>query len=121
MTRSAAPSLDDGLAARLGVGEEHHGLVGVVEEGVVHAGEAGAEGPLYKDDALGSLDVEDGHAAYGAVLLLVVGGGVHDVVGAHDYGGVGVFELGVYVLEVVELVVGDARLRAGGGYGAPRA
>ena len=33
---------DDLLEAVLGVGKEHHGLVLVVEEGVVHAGEAGA-------------------------------------------------------------------------------
>src|SRR5215203_1507452 len=89
---------DDILEALLGVGEEHHGLVLVVEEGVIHAGEAGAQATLDEDDPLRVLDLQDGHAAYGAVLLLVFGRRVDDVVGADDYDGVGLFELGVYVL-----------------------
>src|SRR3712207_1768187 len=76
----------------------------------IHAGEAGAQGAFYEDYPVGPLDFQDRHAAYGGVLLGIVGGGVDDVVGADDDRGVRVVELGVYVLEVVELFVGDADL-----------
>jgi hypothetical protein len=38
--------------------------------------------------------------------FFVVGGRVHDIVRADDYYGVGLFELGVYVFEIVELTIG---------------
>src|SRR5215212_9858565 len=98
------------LQTLLSVGEEHHGFFGVVEEGVVHACETWAQGALDEDDVLGVLDGEHGHPAYGALHLGVVGRRVYHVVGADDDRGVGIIELGVYVLEVVKLLVGDAYL-----------
>ena len=55
------------------------------------------------------LDVEDRHAVDGALGVLL-GGGVHDVVGADDEHRVGAREVVVDVVEIEELVVGDVGL-----------
>src|SRR5215218_11176501 len=98
------------LQSLFGVGEEHHGLLGIVEERVIHACEAWTQGALDEDYTLRVLDREDGHSAYGALHLRVVGGRIYHVIGADDDRGVGVIELGIYLFEVVELLVGDADL-----------
>src|SRR2546428_5022735 len=73
--------------AVLGVAEEHHALLVVVQV-VVDAGEARAHAAFEHDDGLGAVHLEDRHAVEGA-RLVVPGGGAGDVVGAlhqHDCG-----------------------------------
>src|SRR6185436_2442811 len=87
----------------LGIAEEHHRL-GIVVELVVDPGEAGLEAALDDDDVARLVDVEDRHAVDRA-RLVVTSRGIDDVVGAHHQHHVGALELGVDLLEVVELLV----------------
>src|SRR5207245_10250129 len=67
--------------AVLGVAEEHHTLLVVVEV-VVHPGEARAQAALEHDDRLGAVDLQDGDAVEGA-RPVALGRRVGDVVAAH--------------------------------------
>src|SRR5438046_7501924 len=67
--------------AVLGVAEEHHALLVVVQV-VVDAGEARAQAALQDDDRLGAVDLQDRHAVERARLVALCRGG-GDVVGAH--------------------------------------
>ena len=100
---------DEVLEAGLGVGEEHARL-GVRVERVVDARVAAAHGALDDDDALGLVDVEDGHAVDGR-RRVGAGHRVGDVVGADDEGHVAARELGVDLLHLLELRVGHVGLR----------
>src|SRR5438093_12924198 len=73
--------------ALLGVAEEHHTLLVVIEV-VVDPGEARAHAALEHDDRLGAVDLEDRHAVERA-RPVALGRGVGDVVGAHHERDVG--------------------------------
>jgi len=94
----------------LGVAEEHAGVV-PVEELVLDPREALPPAALDDEDVLRLINVEDRHPIKGTALA--AGGRVDHVVGADHQGDVGALELGVDVVEVVELVVGDAGLDCG--------
>src|SRR5437868_3206150 len=68
--------------ALLGVAEEHHALLVVVEV-VIDAGEAGAHAALEDDDRTGALHVQDRHAVERAGLV-AFRGWVGNVVRADD-------------------------------------
>src|SRR2546422_8582933 len=92
----------------LGVAEEHDRL-GVVEQLVIDAGEAGAHAALHEHDVLRLVGVEDGHPIDRAARRVVCRR-VDHVVGANDERDVRGLELVVDLVHLLELVVGDVRL-----------
>ena len=88
---------------------EHHHRVGLNEQLVLDAAEAGAHAALEHDHRARLLDVEHGHAVDRA-LRVGLRGRIHDVVRADDQRDVGLAEVVVDVVEVEQLVVGHVRL-----------
>ncbi len=92
----------------LGVREQHRGVV-AVEEVVVDSGEAGAQGALDHDHLVRLGDLDDRHAGDRA-RGIVLGRRVGDVVGADHDRDVRLRHLGVDLVHLPELLVGDVRL-----------
>mmetsp|Transcript_18195 Transcript_18195/g.41909 ORF Transcript_18195/g.41909 Transcript_18195/m.41909 type:complete len:501 (+) Transcript_18195:54-1556(+) len=97
-----AGKLLDGV---LGVSEKHVGVV-LDEDGVVDPGVSGRQGSLHDDDLLGIPDPEHRHPCDLRVGV-VFRGGVDRVVGADHEGDVGLAEVVVDLLQLLDDVVGD--------------
>src|SRR3954447_6669492 len=93
----------------LRVAEEHRRLR-VIEQCVVDPCEARSHRPLQEDDLLGVVGVDDRHAVDRRARL-VAGRRVDDVVGADDEDDVGLRDLPVDLVHLLELLVGHVRLR----------
>ena len=97
-----------GIAGVLGVAEKHIG-VGLEEDGVVDAGVARGHGALHDHHVLGVPHLEHRHARDDAVRV-VDRGAVHRVVGTDDEHRVGLSEVLVDLLHLLDDLVRHARL-----------
>ncbi len=89
------------------VAKDHHGAVHV-KEVVIKACVACGHGAFVDDDGLGFIRLEDGHPKDGRAVG--AGCGVYDVVGPQDQDHIGLTKLGVDVLHLKHLVIGDLGL-----------
>ncbi len=100
--------LHDARQHRLGVAEEHQRVVGE-EQLVLDAGEPGVHAALDDEDRLGLVGVDDRHAVDRA-RFVVPGGRVDHVVGPDDQRDVGLGHLGIDLVHLDQLVVGNLGL-----------